>query len=137
MAAIALSFILMFAFADDKAAVADFLGDAAAALSSGDARGFLKHFHRDMPGYAKLETEVTALVKIVGVSSSAQVLEMKTSGEDTLLTVDWFLELKPHGQDLSNERRRELLDIRLKRAGKTWKIQTLEPKTLFAAPRLQ
>ena len=76
MAAIALSLFLLFAFADDKAAVADFLGDAAAALSSGDARGFLKHFDRQMPGFAKLETEVTALMKIAGVSSSAQVLAM-------------------------------------------------------------
>ena len=136
MAAIALSFCLLFAFADDKVGVADFLGDAAADLSSGDARGFLKHFDREMPGYAKLETEVNALVKVAGVSSSAQVLEMKTSDEGILLTVDWFLELKPHGQDLANERRRELLEVRLKRAGKTWKIQTLEPQTLFAAPRL-
>ena len=136
MAAIALSFVLVFAFADDKAAVADFLGDAAAALSTGDAPGFLKRFDRGMPGFAKLETEVTALVKIAGVSSSAQVLEMKTSGDGILLTVDWFVELKPHGQDLANERRRELLQLRLKRAGKTWKIQTLEPQTLFAAPRL-
>lgn len=136
MAAIALSLFLLFAFADDKTGVADFLGDAAAALSSGDARGFLKHFDRDMPGYAKLEHEVTALVKIAGVSSSAQVLELKTSDDTMLLTVDWFLELKPHGQELANERRRELLEVRLKRAGKTWKIQTLEPQTLFAAPRL-
>ena len=125
MAAIALSLFLLFAFADDKAAVADFLGDAAANLSSGDARGFLKHFDREMPGYAKLETEVTALVKIAGVSSSAQVLEMKASGDTMLLTVDWF-----------DERRRELLEVRLKRSGKTWKIQSLEPQTLFAAPRL-
>ena len=136
MAAIALSFCLLFAFADDKAAIADFLGDAAADLSSGNARGFLKHFDRDMPGYARLETEVTALVKIAGVSSSAQVLEMKASGDTMLLTVDWFLELKPHGQDLANERRRDLLQVRLKRVGKTWKIQTLKPQTLFAAPRL-
>ena len=136
MAAIALSFCLLFAFADDKAGVADFLGDAAADLSSGDARAFLKHFDREMPGYAKLETEVTALVKIAGISSLAQVLEMKTSGDVILLTVDWFVELKPHGQDLANERRRELLQLRLKRAGKTWRIQTLDPQTLFAAPRL-
>ena len=136
MAAIALSYCLLFAFADDKAAVADFLGDAAAALSSGDARGFLKHFDRQMPGFAKLETEVTALMKIAGVSSSAQVLEMKTVDDHILLTVDWFVELKPHGQDLANERRRELLQLRLKRAGKTWKIKTLEPQTLFAAPSL-
>lgn len=135
MAAIVLSFCWLFAFADDKAAVADFLGDAAAALSSGDAPGFLKHFDRKMPGYTKLETEVTALVKIVGVSSSAQVLEMKTVDDHILLTVDWFVELKPHGQDIANERRRELLAVRLKRVGKSWKIQTLEPQTLFAAPR--
>lgn len=136
MAAIALSLFLLFAFTDDKAAVADFLGDAAAALSSGDARGFLKHFDRQMPGFAKLETEVTALMKIAGVSSSAQVLEMKTVDDHILLTVDWFVELKPHGQDLANERRRDLLEVRLKRVGKSWKILLLEPQTLFAAPRL-
>lgn len=136
MAATALSLFLLFAFADEKAAVADFLGDVAADLSSGNAPGFMKRFDREMPGYGKLEAEVSALVKIADVSSSAQVLEMKTAGDSVLLTVDWFIELKPHGQDLSNERRRELLEVRLKRAGKSWKILTLQPQALFAAPSL-
>lgn len=136
MAATALSLFLLFAFADEKAAVADFLGDVAADLSSGNAPGFMKRFDREMPGYGKLEAEVSALVKIADVSSSAQVLEMKTADDSVLVTVDWFIELKPHGQDLSNERRRELLEVRLKRAGKSWKILTLQPQTLFAAPNL-
>ena len=136
MAATALSLFLLFAFADEKAAVADFLGDVAADLSSGNAPGFMKRFDREMPGYGKLEAEVSALVKIADVSSSAQVLEMKTADDSVLVTVDWFIELKPHGQDLSNERRRELLEVRLKRAGKSWKIITLQPQTLFAAPNL-
>ncbi len=136
MAAIALSLWLLFAFADDKTAVADFLGDAAGDLSSGNARSFLRRFDREMPGYGKLETEVTALLKLAGVTSSAQVLEMKTTDDGVQLLVDWFVELKPHGQDLANERRRDLLQIRLKRVGKRWQIQSLEPQTLFAAPRL-
>ncbi len=136
MAATALSLFLLFAFADEKAAVADFLGDVAADLSSGNAPGFMKRFDREMPGYGKLEAEVSALVKLADVSSSAQVLEMKTADDSVLVTVDWFIELKPHGQDLSNERRRELLEVRLKRAGKSWKILTLQPQTLFAAPNL-
>jgi hypothetical protein len=136
MAAIALSLWLVFAFADDRAAVSDFLGDAAAELSNGNARGFMKRFDRDMPGYGKLETEVYALVKLAGVGSAAQVLEIKTFDEGLDVTVDWFVELRPHGQDLTSERRRELVELRLKRVGKSWKILTLQPQTLFHAPRL-
>ena len=136
MAAIALSLWLFFAFADDKAAVADFLGDAAASLSSGNAAGFLKRFDPAMPGYAKLETEVRALVKVAEVSSAAQVLETKATGDELVLAVDWYVELKLHSQDLAGERRRELVEVRLKRAGKSWKILSLEPQSLFAAPRL-
>ena len=136
MAAIALSLWLLFAFADERAAVADFLGDAAGDLSNGNAQGFLRRFDRDMPGYAKLETEVYALLKLVGVSSSAQVLEMKSTEAGVELQVDWFVELKSHGQDMASERRRELLQVKLKRVGKGWKIHLLEPLTIFAAPRL-
>jgi hypothetical protein len=136
MAAIALSLWLVFAFADDRAAVSDFLGDAAAELSNGNARGFMKRFDRDMPGYGKLESEVYALVKLAGVGSAAQVLEIKTVDGGLDVTVDWFVELRPHGQDLTNERRRELVQLRLKRVGKGWKILTLQPQTLFHAPRL-
>lgn len=136
MAVIALSFWMLFAFADDKAVVADFLGDAAADLSSGNARGFIRRFDREMTGYGKLESEVTSLLKIAEVSSSAQVLEQKSADSGWLVTVDWFVELKPHGQQLASERRREVLQVRLKRVGKSWKILTLEPQTLFAAPRL-
>jgi hypothetical protein len=136
MAAIALSFWLLFAFADDRAAVADFLGDAANDLSNGNANGFLKRFDRKMPGYGELEAEVQALVKLAGVSSAAQVLELRPSDGNLLVSVDWFVELKQHGQDLSGERRRELVQVTMKRAGKGWQILTLEPRTLFAAPRL-
>jgi len=136
MAAIALSFCLLFAWADDRTAVADFLGDLAAALSSGDARGFMKRIDPAMPGYPELETEVEALVKLVGVASSVQLLELTARDDGFDLQVDWFLELKPLGQELSRERRRELLKLRLKRVGKSWKIQSLEPQTIFAAPRL-
>jgi hypothetical protein len=136
MAVTVLSLWLLFAFADERTAIADFLGDAATDLSNGDARGFLKRFDRDMPGYGKLETEIQALVKLAGVGSSAQVLEFKAVDDRFLLTVDWFIELRPHGQDLTNERRRELLQVTVKRAGKNWKIHSLEPQTIFNAPRL-
>ncbi len=136
MAAIALSLCLLFGFADDRTAVADFLGDLAAALSSGNARGFMKRIDPAMPGYTQLETEVEALVKLAGVASSVQLLELTAKDDGFDLQVDWFVELKPHGQELSSERRRDLLKLRLKRVGKGWKILTLEPRTIFAAPRL-
>lgn len=136
MAAIALSLWLALAFADDRAALADYLGDAAAELSNGNARGFLKRFDPQMPGYAQLEAEIYGLVKIAEVASSAQILEFQTTDEGVSLQVDWFVELRPHGQNLANERRRDLLQVRLKRVGKGWKIQSLSPLTIFLAPTL-
>ncbi len=136
MAAIVLSFWLLFAFADDRAAVSDFLGDAAAQLSSDNANGFLKRFDRDMPGYAKLETEVRALLKVAEVSCSAQVLELKASGDQVEAAVDWYLEVKPFTAVTASERRRELVRLKLKRDGKKFLILSLEPQTLFAAPKL-
>lgn len=141
MAAIALSFCLLLAFAappaeDDRAAIADFLGDAATDLSNGNARGFLKRFDREMPGYGTLETEVEALMKVAGVGSAVQVLELKALEDRVLLTVDWFVEFTIRGQPTASERRRELLQVTLKRTGKNWKIVRLEPATIFNAPRL-
>lgn len=133
MAAIVLSFWLL--FADDRVAVSDFLADTATDLSNGHAGAFLKHFDKEMPGYGKLEGEVQALVKLVGVGSSAQVLDMKTEGDGFLLTVDWFVELVPLDKTMASERRRELIQVKVKRSGKTWKIYLLEPQTIFNAPR--
>lgn len=136
MAAIALSFWMLFSFADDKAVIAEFLGDATGELSNGNQRGFLKRFDREMPGYGELESEVGSLLKVAEVASSAQVLEQKSTGAGWLVTVDWFIELKPHGQQFASERRRELVQVRLAKFGKTWKIRSLEPQSLFRAPRL-
>ncbi len=96
----------------------------------------MKRIDPAMPGYTQLETEVEALVKLAGVASSVQLLELTAKDDGFDLQVDWFVELKPHGQELSSERRRDLLKLRLKRVGKGWKILTLEPRTIFAAPRL-
>ena len=136
MAAIALSFWLLFAFADDRATINDFLGDAAADLSNGNARGFLKRFDPAMPGLGTLEADIQALVKLAAVSSAAQVLELRPGDGAFEVAVDWFIELKPHGQELSTVRRRELVQLQLKRAGKSFRIHRLTPMTLFAAPRL-
>ncbi|MBY0505991.1 MAG: hypothetical protein K2X03_18890 [Bryobacteraceae bacterium] len=134
MVAIALSLLL--AFADDRTSVADYLGDAAAQLAANNPRGFLKRFNPEMPGYAQLETEVTALLKVAEVSSAAQVLEMTATDEGVALQVDWFIQLRLHGEDLAGERRRELVQVRLKRVGKGWRIQSLTPLSLFVAPHL-
>ena len=118
--------------ADSEQQVFEVFTDLASALSEGNAGGFLDHFHSSMPRYEEFRAAVTGLVTQAEVASSIDFL--RNEGNDAVrnVEVDWFLQIKQRHDTEAVTRRREIVKCRVEKAGRKWKVFTLEPQALFA-----
>jgi hypothetical protein len=108
--------------------------DASRALQAGNAARFLGYFDKDaMPELEELRNDVLALVDLRTIASSVRV--EKTAVEDGVatMTVDWLLQLTPSGEVGAVERRRDVIEVRV-RLGDEPKIVSLTPAKLFRPP---
>lgn len=118
--------------ADEAQDVRDFFGQLVSALSEGNADQFMKGFDRSMPGYRMLAANVEALLQQADVQSSVEVLSDDGTAASRMLELDWFLQFvepKPGGEA---KRRRERVRCTLTYQGKKWRINLMEPLSLFA-----
>jgi hypothetical protein len=88
-----------------------------------------------MPGYARLERDVFALLSQFEVSSSVEVGDEQGDSRQRTIEVDWMLTLRSQAATGPTERRREILKLTLARRGKSWRITALAPADFFAPPR--
>lgn len=110
----------------------DVLTAIASALSEGNARAFLQAFDREMPGYAAIESNVTALTDQADILCSIDTL--KESGDDSSRTVevDWFIQLRSKSAGGPLERRRQIVTVKLAKRKKKWKIVGFDPAAILA-----
>jgi hypothetical protein len=132
--------------ADAARDVWDLLGDAASALSEGDATGFLDCFDPKMPGYERLSEDVTALVRESpppsrgaatqrgGISCSIELVSDQGDDQTRALEVDWILDIRQVQGSIGATRRQERVKIRAAKTGKKWRIVAFEPAGFFAPP---
>ena len=108
--------------------------DASRSLQSGNAALFLAAFDRDsFVGYEALRQNVTALTAQRRIASSVAVGAPRGGPAEWTADVDWLLELTPKLDPGQVERRREQLNVRVRKRGKKWKIVHLEPSGFFAS----
>ena len=136
--------------ADDSSDVLELFTGVAAALSEANLIAFLRAFDRSMPGYEKLEADVSALLlQEAGgvvetpegtpllqdeVQSSIDVLSDEKHDSERKVELDWFLQLVERQDTAAVTRRRERVRCRLTKMGKSWKIESLEPLAFLAPP---
>lgn len=113
---------------------AEIATDLAAALSRGDAIGFLSRFDRSMPGYARFRDLIEALLNQNEVGSSVEVLKDEGGGDRRTLELDWILEIAGKQPDSPGGRRHETVHCTLERKGRRWLITSIEPASFFAPP---
>lgn len=123
--------------ADTRDEIVELFGSMAAALSAGDALGFLKACDPEMPGYAALEGNVTALADAMEVTSSIEILRDEGGEQQRSVELDWLLQFRPKEASGELVRRRELVKCRLQRRKKKWLVVSLEPQGFFAPPKPQ
>lgn len=110
----------------------DILTVVAAALSEGNPIAFLQAFDRSMPGYANMESNVTALTSQTDIVCSIDIL--KEGGDDNTRSaeVDWFMQLRSKSERGPMERRRQIVTIKVAKLKKKWKIVAFDPAAILA-----
>ena len=119
------------ALADSESDAADVMRRLATALAGDNAAAFLKSIDPSMPGYAKLRTQIEALIGRAQVSSSISILENQGDDSRRTLSVDWYIEIRSRGLGDQTEPRRRTVQCTLTKAGKTWRVVELNPAGLF------
>lgn len=112
--------------------VNDLFTSLASALSEGNSQEFMKAFDPAMPGYAKLQANITALAGQAEIATSIDILRE----EESAVELDWFLQIRSLDPTGPLERRRQVVKCRLERRGKKLRIVSLEPIELFAPLRV-
>ena len=121
--------------ADDAQQVWDLFTELAAALSAGNAAGFMKPFDRAMPGYETLEANVSGLLLQAQVQSSIELLSDEGGDAARTVELDWLLRIVEQLDTGAITERRERVRSRLAKQNKKWRILSFEPLALFTPPR--
>ena len=118
--------------ADAEEQVFELFTTLASRLSGGDAAGFLDGFDKTMPGYEEFRASVAGLLQQAEVQSSIEFRRNEGTGATRIVEADWFLQIKERYETGAVTRRREIVKCRVEKAGKRWKVFSLEPQSLFA-----
>jgi len=134
-----------FACADAHDDVIDVVTQMAGALTEvagngqsvvqGNVSRFMSAFNKDMPDYATLEGNVTALVRQAEVSSSIQTVSEEGDDQARSIDLDWVMQVRSLEQDGPIVRRREVVHCEFHKEKKHWKIVSLKPIDFFAPPK--
>jgi hypothetical protein len=122
--------------ADSSAEVINLVGSMTAALTEVDVPAFMEAFDKDMPGYADLKNQVTALVSQAEVTSSVEPVQEGGDDDKRTIDLDWYLEVRSLVNDGPIIQRRQVIHCELRREKKKWKIVSLKPLEFFAPAKL-
>jgi|HubBroStandDraft_1064217.scaffolds.fasta_scaffold1015418_2 hypothetical protein len=107
-----------------------------AGVVRGNVPQFMSAFSKDMPDYATLQSNVTALVQQAEVSSSIQTVTEDGNDQARSIDLDWVLQIRSLEEDGPIVRRREVIHCEFRKEKKHWKIVSLKPVDFFAPPKL-
>jgi hypothetical protein len=107
-----------------------------AGVVRGNVSKFMSAFTKDMPDYATLQSNVSALVQQAEVSSSIQTLTEDGNDQARSIDLDWVLQIRSLEEDGPVVRRREVIHCEFRKEKKHWKIVALKPVDFFAPPKL-
>jgi hypothetical protein len=109
----------------------DRLAMLAAYLSQNSAPEALACFDPQMKDYAVIQANIEAIGAQTDVLCAIDVVEEKGEGGDRKLDTDWFVELRSQADGGPVERRRERVQIEMKKFPKIWKIVAMAPVSIL------
>jgi hypothetical protein len=121
--------------ADSADQVWDRLASMASALSDGDAPGFMAAIDPRMPGYQALRANVIAITRDAEAETSIDLVANEGDDRARTLTTDWLLLLKRKNSVSASIRRHQQLTCRFEKRRGKWMVVSMEPQSLFDAPR--
>jgi hypothetical protein len=128
MAATALSVLLLVFSASPRDTIADMAGS----LAEAEPVAFFGAFSRHFPDREALFRNVRALEREFEIASTVEVLEIREENGEASLDLDWSLELRPRAGTGQLLRRRERLEVKMRREGRNWRVISLQPLAFFA-----
>lgn len=105
---------------------------ATAALSQGDAAGFLSYFDRSMQGFQDVSRGVNSMVAQGVVNSSIEMTSNEGSDTSRTLQVDWTLHIDDFATGLLLASRQQLVTCRVDLQKDRWRIVGVQPVAFFA-----
>ncbi len=125
-----------FLVADTRSDVVEVFTSMAAALSDGNVSIFMNAFDKDLPGYGKLKSDITALITQADVSSSVEPIKEEGADARHSMDLDWFLQVRSQLPDGPVVQRRQIVHCELRKEGNHWKIVSITPADFFAPAKL-
>jgi hypothetical protein len=122
--------------ADTHSEIVEVFTSMAAALSDSNVSVFMNTCDKDMPGYGKLKSDITALLTQAGVSSSVEPIKDEGGDSTHSMDLDWLLQVRSQLPDGPIVNRRQIIHCELRKQGKHWKIVSITPMDFFAAAKL-
>ena len=113
--------------ADPPKDVLDFLRSAAEDLADQNPTDFLDHFDSNLPGMSILKDEVSVLAQ-ADVESTIEFVSDEGNDQRHDLQLDWLLRVN------GGRPKHQLVQCRIEKQGKKWKITELKPIEFFAQP---
>jgi hypothetical protein len=117
--------------ADTEKEVRELIASAVSGLSAGDPGQFLAAFDAAMEGFSQLREDIKGLVSQADVSCSIEVTNSVGDDDAQTLTLDWIMRLDFKDQQPNYDRREKTVTCKLRRTGKTWRIVSFDPLSLF------
>jgi hypothetical protein len=125
LAAVFLASAMALWAADPPKDVLQFLRSAAEDLADQNPTGFLDHFDSNLPGMSTLRDEVSVLAQ-ADVESTIEFVSDEGNDERRDLQLDWLLRVN------GGRPKHQLVQCRIEKQGKKWKITELKPIEFFA-----
>jgi len=115
------------------------IANLASALSQNDPDDALSSFDSQMKDFGAIEANIEALTAQADVACSIDIVTDEESDGMHKLDLDWFMELKPQGDnnDPQIERRRVRVQVEMKLIKNRWKITSLAPLSILDPIRIQ
>jgi hypothetical protein len=107
------------------------LAKLAAYLSQNSTPEALACFDPGMKDYALIEANIGAIGAQTDVLCAIDVLEEKGERDERKLDTDWFVELRSQADGGPVERRRERVQIEMKKLPSAWKIISMAPASIL------
>jgi hypothetical protein len=119
--------------ADSERESMDVVASLASALTEANPSLFLDNFDRHIEGYEKLRQMVTALVREAEVECSIAPVSNEGDDQTRTLEVEWTLTMKQR-DGVVRSRREHNVKLKMEKAGKHWRIVSIDPQDFFAPP---
>jgi hypothetical protein len=113
------------------------LANLATALSENDADGALDYFDSKMKSYGEVEQKIEALTAQADISCAIDVVTDVEADGVHKLDLDWFIQLTSQIDDSQLERRRERVQVEMRRIKDVWKIVSISPLSILDPIRIR